>query len=62
MFKIKDEDLDKIREVLSTIYIDNGNTEEVILLSQAIDKIILSKQKSIYSDYMNNLSNGVFKK
>ncbi|WP_133014423.1 hypothetical protein [Clostridium cuniculi] len=62
MFKIKDEDLDKIREVLSNIYIDNGNTEEVILLSQAIDKIILSKQKTMYLDYMNDLSNDVFKK
>ena len=62
MFKIKDEDLDKIREVLSNIYIDNGNTEEVILLSQAIDKIILYKQKTIYLDYMNDLSNDVFKK
>lgn len=62
MFKIKDEDLDKIRVVLSNIYIDNGNTEEVILLSQAIDKIILSKQKTMYLDYMNDLSNDVFKK
>lgn len=62
MFKIKDEDLDKIREVLSNIYIDNGNTEEVILLSQAIDKIILYKQKTMYLDYMNDLSNDVFKK
>lgn len=62
MFKIKDEDLDKIREVLSNIYRDNGNTEEVILLSQAIDKIILSKQKTMYLDYMNDLSNDVFKK
>lgn len=62
MFEIKDEDLDKIREVLTNLYIDNGNTEEVLLLSKAIDRIILSKQKTIYSDYVNNLSNIMFKK
>ncbi|MBC5997134.1 hypothetical protein H8923_10205 [Romboutsia hominis] len=50
MIKIKDSDLIIMKRILGELYLENGNTEEVILLSQAIDKIILSKQKTIFNE------------
>ncbi len=32
------------------MYLENGNVEEVILLSQVIDRIIVSMQKDINSN------------
>ncbi|WP_122639105.1 hypothetical protein [Romboutsia sp. Marseille-P6047] len=40
MIKIKDSDLMIMKRILGDLYPENGNTEEVILLSKAIDKII----------------------
>ncbi|AIY83658.1 Uncharacterised protein [Clostridium baratii] len=46
MIKVKKDDINKIKEILGRIYLDNGVTDEVILLSKAVDKIILSIQKN----------------
>ncbi|WP_204107737.1 hypothetical protein [Clostridium baratii] len=46
MIKVKKDDINKIKEILGRIYLDNGVTDEVILLSKAVDKIILSRQKN----------------
>lgn len=46
MIKVKNEHLVILKRVLSDIYIENGNVEEVVLLSQAIDTIITSIQKN----------------
>lgn len=47
MIKIKDQDLITIKRILGDMYLENGNTEEVVLLSQALDKIIVSIQINI---------------
>ncbi|WP_155485146.1 hypothetical protein [Clostridium perfringens] len=39
-----------IKRILGDMYLENGNIEEVILLSQALDKIILSMQININND------------
>ncbi len=44
MIKIKYLDLVIIKRILGDLYLENGNTEEVILLSQAVDKIIMHMQ------------------
>lgn len=44
MVKIKYKDLITIRRILGNLYLENGNSEEVVLLSQAIDRIVLSMQ------------------
>lgn len=46
MIKVKKDDINKIKEILGRIYLDNGVTDEVLLLSKAVDKIILSRQKN----------------
>lgn len=46
MIKVKKDDINKIKEILGRIYLDNGITDEVLLLSKAVDKIILSRQKN----------------
>lgn len=46
MIKVKKDDINKMKEILGRIYLDNGLTDEVILLSKAVDKIILSRQKN----------------
>ena len=46
MIKIKNEDLVILKRILGDMYIDNGNAEEVVLLSQVLDRIITSIQKS----------------
>ncbi|MBS6007048.1 MAG: hypothetical protein KIB43_08820 [Clostridium baratii] len=46
MIKVKKDDINKIKEILGRIYLDNGVTDEVLLLSKAVDKIILSIQKN----------------
>lgn len=47
MIKIKYQDLITIKRILGDIYLENGNVEEVILLSQALDKIIVFMQINI---------------
>ncbi|BDU80858.1 hypothetical protein SNUCP2_05260 [Clostridium perfringens A] len=44
MIKIKYLDLVTIKRILGDLYLENGNTEEVVLLSQAVDKIIMHMQ------------------
>ncbi|CUQ02029.1 hypothetical protein [Clostridium baratii] len=46
MIKVKKDDINRIKEILGRIYLDNGITDEVLLLSKAVDKIILSRQKN----------------
>lgn len=46
MFTIDTEDLHIMKNILSNLYIQNGNTKEVVQLSQAIDNLIVAKQKS----------------
>lgn len=50
MIKVKNEDLMALKRILGDMYIENGNTKEVVLLSQALDRIIISIQK----DRINN--------
>lgn len=47
MIKINEQDLITIKRILGDMYLENGNIEEVVLLSQALDKIILSIQINI---------------
>ncbi|HAT4214893.1 hypothetical protein P5F33_09955 [Clostridium perfringens] len=44
MLKIKYKDLITIKRILGDLYLENGNSEEVVLLSQAINRILLSMQ------------------
>ncbi|HAT4314022.1 TPA: hypothetical protein I9097_001283 [Clostridium perfringens] len=44
MIKIKYQDFITIKRILGDLYLENGNIEEVVLLSQAIDKIVISIQ------------------
>ncbi|CEP94835.1 hypothetical protein ACSXD8_15300 [Clostridium perfringens] len=50
MIKMKYRDVITIKRILGDMYLENGNIEEVILLSQALDKIILSMQININND------------
>ncbi|MDM1009530.1 hypothetical protein QTI98_10050 [Clostridium perfringens] len=50
MIKMKYKDLVTIKRILGDMYIENGNIEEVVLLSQAIDKIIVSMQRNINNE------------
>ncbi|MGL5766177.1 MAG: hypothetical protein ACRCX8_11110 [Sarcina sp.] len=47
MIKIKDQDLIAIKRILGDMYLENGNAKEVLILSQALDKIIVSMQINI---------------
>ncbi|WP_207705495.1 hypothetical protein [Clostridium perfringens] len=47
---MKYRDVITIKRILGDMYLENGNIEEVILLSQALDKIILSMQININND------------
>ncbi|SCH85344.1 hypothetical protein [Romboutsia sp. 1001713B170207_170306_H8] len=55
MIKIKDSDLMIMKRILGDLYLENGNTEEVILLSKAIDKIIplVNLAKKIETNLLN---------
>lgn len=44
---MKYKDVITIKRILGDMYLENGNIEEVVLLSQALDKIILSMQINI---------------
>lgn len=46
MVRISEKDIEKLQDILSRLYIKNGLTEEILLLSQVVDNIILEKQKS----------------
>ncbi|WP_394883831.1 hypothetical protein [Clostridium tertium] len=50
MIKVKYKDVITIKRILGDMYLENGNVEEVILLSQVIDRIIVSMQKDINSN------------
>ncbi len=50
VIKMKYKDLVTIKRILEDMYIENGNIEEVVLLSQAIDKIIVSMQRNINNE------------
>lgn len=47
VIKIKYQDLITVERILGDMYLENGNVEEVVLLSQALDKIIVSMQINI---------------
>lgn len=47
MIKVKNEDLITLKRILGDIYMENGNVEEVVLLSEVVDKIISSIQRNI---------------
>ncbi|CAM2078123.1 MAG: hypothetical protein NSGCLCUN01_02312 [uncultured Clostridium sp.] len=46
IIKIKHEDFTTLKRILGDMYLENGNIEEVVLLSKVIDKIIVSMQVS----------------
>ena len=50
MIKMKDQDVITIKRILGDMYLENGNVEGVILLSQVVDRIIVSIQKDINSN------------
>ena len=43
-----------IKRILGYMYLENGNVEEVILLSQVVDRIIVSIQKDINNNIKTN--------
>lgn len=51
MLKLEAKDLETMTMILGKMYVENGNTEEVVLLSEAIDRIIVSIQKDLYIEY-----------
>ena len=44
MIKIKYQDFITIKRILGDLYLENGNSEEVVLLSQLVDRIIVHMQ------------------
>lgn len=59
IIKIKYEDFTTLKRILEDMYLENGNIEEVVLLSKVIDKIIVSMQvsKKEYQKDNNNNKN-----
>lgn len=47
MIKMKYQDFITIKRILGDLYLENVNSEEVVLLSQALDRIIVSMQINI---------------
>ncbi|MFQ8921362.1 MAG: hypothetical protein ACLR60_05670 [Clostridium paraputrificum] len=47
MIKMKYQDIITIKRILGDMYLENGNIEEVVLLSQVLDRIIVSMQVNI---------------
>lgn len=47
MIKMKYQDFITIKRILGDLYLENGNSEEVVLLSQELDRIIVSMQINI---------------
>lgn len=54
MIKVKYQDVITIKRILGYMYLENGNVEEVILLSQVVDRIIVSIQKDINNNIKTN--------
>jgi hypothetical protein len=54
MIKMKYQDVITIKRILGDMYLENGNVEEVVLLSQVVDRIIVSMQKDINSNIKTN--------
>lgn len=44
---MKYQDIITIKRILGDMYLENGNIEEVVLLSQVLDRIIVSMQVNI---------------
>lgn len=53
MIKIKYQDFIIIKRILGDLYLENGNIEEVILLSHFLDKVIISMQTYSNSKHYN---------
>lgn len=53
MIEISKEDLLELKKILGNLYLDNRNTYEVLLLSEAVDKIIESIQKDKLHVWIN---------
>ncbi|MDB1933999.1 hypothetical protein PMY12_08880 [Clostridium tertium] len=54
MIKMKYQDVMTIKRILGDMYLENGNVEEVVLLSQIVDRIIVSMQKDINNNIKTN--------
>lgn len=54
MIKMKYQDVMTIKRILGDMYLENGNVEEVVLLSQIVDRIIVSTQKDINNNIKTN--------
>lgn len=45
IFDLDDKKVEEIRDILGTLYIKNGPTDEVVRLSQWVDTMVVSTQK-----------------
>lgn len=52
MINLEDSELNLIKKILGKLYLENGATEEVMLLSRVVDKFILLKY--VESQFDNN--------
>lgn len=57
MIKMKYQDIITIKRILGDMYLENGNIEEVVLLSQVLDRIIVSMQVNINNNI--NIHNNI---
>lgn len=54
MISLDDSELRTIKKILGRLYLENGITEEVILLSRIVDKVILDKYFKAKVDNVEN--------
>lgn len=54
MISLDDSELRTIKKILGRLYLENGITEEVILLSRIVDKVILDKYFKSKVDNVEN--------
>lgn len=50
MIDLEENELEVIKKILGKLYLENGLTEEVILLSQIVDKAILNSYVQLHFD------------
>ena len=50
MIDLEENELEVIKKILGKLYLENGLTEEVILLSQIVDKAILNSYVQLQFD------------
>ncbi|WP_196001615.1 hypothetical protein [Clostridium sp. 1001271B_151109_B4] len=50
MIYLEHDDLEVIKKILGKLYLENGLTEEVILLSRVVDKAILNSYVELQFD------------